>query len=169
MTRREAKAVEPHEGGSSVMSRRQALGRFSKGAVAAGVAAWVAPEILVATPSAAGALSAPPTSPGGGGGGPITPGSGSITGGGGSGAPFTPVVAGSGGNVAASTPKASPSTAAAHSAGTLPFTGFDAEHAAEIAGGLIAGGWALTRWASRKPNVAPADGGGSSGDQDALR
>jgi hypothetical protein len=178
MRRREAKGVEgsglsgtgsaprsPSHDAPAVMSRRQALGRFSKGAVAAGVAAWVTPEILLAMPTAAGALSAPPTSPGGGGGGSNPPGSGSITGGG-SGGAVTPVIPGN--TSSAASKAASPSTAAG-SGGTLPFTGFDAERAAEIAGGLIAGGWALTRWASREPKVAPADGGELPGDQSPHR
>jgi hypothetical protein len=36
------------------------VGRVSKGALAAGVVAWVTPEILIARPTAAGAMSAPP-------------------------------------------------------------------------------------------------------------
>jgi hypothetical protein len=36
------------------------MGRLGKGAVAAGVVAWVTPEILIATPTTAGAISQPP-------------------------------------------------------------------------------------------------------------
>jgi len=137
------------------------MGRFSKGAVVAGVAAWVTPEILIATPTAAGALSAPP---GGGSGNPGTPpGSGSTTGGGGSGS--NPISSGSGGatidassgqagQVAGTSSPAGPATAA--SGGSLPFTGFSALRDAEIGGALVLGGWALTRWASNTPRPAPA-------------
>ncbi len=44
----------------AALSRRQLMGRMGKGVVAAGVVAWVTPEILIATPTAAGATSGPP-------------------------------------------------------------------------------------------------------------
>jgi hypothetical protein len=39
------------------LSRRDVIGRFSKGAVVAGASLWVIPEIVIARPTAAGALS----------------------------------------------------------------------------------------------------------------
>src|SRR5579872_3284354 len=55
----DAVAVPQPEAGSR-MSRRQMVGRVGRGAVAAGLVAWVAPEILFATPNTADAMSAPP-------------------------------------------------------------------------------------------------------------
>ncbi|HLI74896.1 MAG TPA: hypothetical protein VKU86_13540 [Acidimicrobiales bacterium] len=43
--------------GAAPFSRRHLMGRFGKGAVAVGVVAWITPEILIATPTAAGAVS----------------------------------------------------------------------------------------------------------------
>ncbi len=163
--------------GTSRISRRQMMTRVSKGAVVAGVAAWVVPEILIATPSAAATCSQDPsacppdspqqpvpqspspsdgsnptnptnpTNPSN----PTTPGG--TTGGG-------PPTSPSGGTTV-STPV--PATAALESGtgtgstsgGGLPFTGFDALHDAEIGTAMIAGGWALKRWASRRA-VRPA-------------
>jgi hypothetical protein len=53
-------AQDSHTHAASRMSRRQMVGRVGRGAVAAGVAAWVVPEILIATPNTADAMSAPP-------------------------------------------------------------------------------------------------------------
>jgi len=116
-------------GPKPLMSRRQALGRVSKGAIAAGVVAWVTPEILIATPTAAAAdaLSPPPTSTGG---------------------SSTPTAA-----VTATPATSSPSS------GSLAFTGLDALRGAEIGTGLVAGGWILKRWASRNPKPASASRG----------
>lgn len=152
-----------------VLTRRQAMGRVTKGAAALGLAAWVTPEILVATPQPAGALSPPPggsspggqptTSPGGSGPGapgPTGPGGSGTTGTGaaGSGAGATATV-GASGSLGASGPgtaatvgaSASPRLQAA-AGGSLPFTGFDAVRDVEIGGAMVVGGWLLHRWAS---------------------
>lgn len=57
--------------------------------------------------------------------------------------------------------ESSPATSSA-SGGGLPFTGFDAVHDAEIGTAMIAGGWALKRWASRRA-VRPAHATSSGG------
>jgi hypothetical protein len=174
-----AKCVDPLTLDASPLSRRQALGRISRGALIAGTSAWVVPEILIARPTAAGALSSPgivnPVNPGDPGdpGGSGTPGGGSpvgiVTA---TGAPSTAASGGVGAGGGASSQGGSdgggvaypPSTkgksAGAPSGsgdnGVLAFTGFDALRDAELGASMIVGGWALTRWASKSSNeVAP--------------
>lgn len=160
-----------------VLTRRQAMGRVTKGAAALGLAAWVTPEILVATPQPAGALSPPPggsspggqptTSPGGpgsGGPGPTGPGGSGTTGAGspGSGSAGATATIGASGSLGTSDPGTSAAVGASASprlqaaaGGSLPFTGFDAVRDAEIGGAMVVGGWLLHRWASH--------GGGADG------
>lgn len=153
----------PEDGGRGLtgppISRRQALGRMSALATA-GAAAWVAPEILTARPAAGAALSAPPAGSSGGatgstGSGPTT--SGSTT----SGSTGTPITSASstnatGVNGSGSGGSSEPATFAVldEVGGTLASTGADLERDAAIGAALVAGGWALHRWASRSPKVA---------------
>jgi hypothetical protein len=153
--------------GQKVLSRRQALGKVSKGAAAVGVAAWVMPEILVARPTVAGAMSNPPSGGSAAGGGPGANGgqqAGPTSSGGGAGTPSATVAQSSG---AAGAPggagAASPTTAGSASSGTLPFTGLNAIQDAEIGVGMIACGWILKRWASRT-TAAASEGTEGVGD-----
>jgi hypothetical protein len=136
------------------VTRRQALGRMSALA-SAGAAAWVAPQILMAKPAAGASLSAPPTGGSGPTGGGTTTSSGSTT-------PIEPVTLAStpstgstsvgSGDTGTGTGVGTP--AASSDISTLANTGFDLERDAAIGAGLIAGGWALQRWASRRPKLA---------------
>ncbi|HXX91452.1 MAG TPA: hypothetical protein VEI83_14630 [Acidimicrobiales bacterium] len=137
---------------SGTMNRRQAVQRIGTRAVAASVAAWVVPEILVGTPTAAGALS------GGGGGGGGGSGGG---GGGGSGGGGGATTASGGGSTTGATVK----TAAATTPSTGPqlaYTGANVQRDVDVATGLVVGGWLLRRWGkaieARRPD--PADGVG---------
>lgn len=126
------------------MSRRSMLGRVGKGAVAAGLAAWAVPEILVATPAGASGLSGEPTAPGSG--------SGGMTNTGGPGA--------SGGTSAsgASSP-GGPAAAGSSSGGSpLAFTGSDVETMLGAGAALVSGGWVISRWASRQGGATAPEG-----------
>ncbi|HEX3332741.1 MAG TPA: hypothetical protein VHS57_00260 [Acidimicrobiales bacterium] len=129
----------------------------------AGAAVWAVPEILTAKPAAGAALSIT-THGGGGGGGGDTGNSGSNGGnsGGGSGdndggvttnpaqTPATEVSTSS----PASTPGSGSAPVATTPAKSLAFTGIDLQRDAEIGAALIAGGWAMHHWASRRPKAA---------------
>lgn len=126
-------------------SRRQALGGLSVVAASVGAGAWVIPEILTAKPAAGATMSAPSTSGGSGGGNGGGNGQG-VGGGNSQGSPNGPV--------------SSPSTLAATTSAqtspgsTLALTGVDIQRDAELGAALIAGGWAIHRWASRTPKLA---------------
>ena len=125
--------------------------RVGKGAVAAGVVAWVTPEILIATPTSAGAMSSPPNNQNGP---PQSSGGGGSAGGSnGQSGSTQPQVAASGNSGSAA--PVSAGAQGAGSGGSLPFTGLDLEAEAAAAGALIGGGWLLTRWAARKRNRDP--------------
>jgi hypothetical protein len=144
------------------LSRRQALGRLSTVATT-GAAAWVVPEILTARPAAGASLSGP-SSLSSSSGGASTSGTTGNTGSGGvstrpstSGDPATtgspaPGSAGAGG--AGASQGTSPGTTPA-----LAFTGLDIKRDAEIGLALIAGGWAIRHWASRRDEPAVATDG----------
>ena len=119
-------------GGSSAgrMTRRTLLSGVSTG-VAAGAAAWIAPEIFISKPAAGAALSDLPPATGGG----IVTGPGS-----------TPI--------APSEPKTGTSSGVLSALAT---TGLDLERDAEVGAALVAGGWAMQHWASRQQ--APATHG----------
>jgi hypothetical protein len=134
------------------ISRRQMLGRISSGA-AVGAAAWVVPEILTAKPAAGATMSGAPNTNPSGGGTATSPSSAST----------------------ASQPVTTPAAAAPTSSGgtgtpaALAMTGLNIKRDAEIGATLVAGGWAMQRWASRTPKVAGAEAGevheaGSPGD-----
>ena len=113
------------EGGSSGvrMTRRALLGGVSTG-VAAGAAAWIAPEIFITKPAAGATLSVVPPATGGG------------------------VVTGPGSSLTTpSEPKAGTSPGVLSALAT---TGLDLERDAELGAALVAGGWAMQRWASRQ-------------------
>jgi hypothetical protein len=120
-------------------SRRQMLGRVSTGA-AVGAAAWVVPEILTAKPAAGATLSG-------------AGGTGGAGGGGGGGAVSTsPSTTGS-----TSAPSTAGSTTGENgTSGSLAMTGVDIKRDAEIGAAMVAGGWAMHKWASRTPKVAGA-------------
>lgn len=123
-------------------SRRALLRRAGKGAVVAGLAVWAVPEIVVASPSGAQPLSAPPTS--GGGGFPAGSGSGSTP---------VPGTSGTGDSVSSAdgSSTAVPATAGSNpDGGALAFTGTDAEALLGAGAALVAGGWVINRWASRR-------------------
>jgi hypothetical protein len=61
---------------------------------------------------------------------------------------------GSTGPGSGSTPATLASTTAPGGSGTLAFTGVDIKRDAELGAALIAGGWAMSHWASRKPKLA---------------
>jgi len=154
----------------ALISRRRAISRVSKGAIAAGVVAWVTPEILIATPDPAAAMSAPPGGGNNGGGG--STGGGGGTGGGGNlggggrngGAATSPSGSGTLPATSAATGSSNPSVGTGTgTGGSLPFTGLDAVRDAGIAAGLITGGWALKRWASRPGPAATSDPGTGAG------
>ena len=131
-------ATQPSRGGNR-LSRRQALHRLSLG-VAGGAALWAAPEILIGRPTAAGAASAAPQ------GGPVRPaGAG----------PAAPTRQADDAPGSAGFAAAGPSSEGG--GGQLAFTGIDAERAVELGAGLLVGGWALTRWSSRRDDDSPGD------------
>lgn len=167
--------------GRGAITRRQAIGKVSKGAAMVGVAAWITPEILMATPSAAGALSPPP---GGGGGTGVGVGvgvgvgaSGSADAGGGGSSVGAGGAASGSANLSGSTSPPLAHTAAGSTSGvtldssisrgpisggalpaadrtaTVPFSGFDAVRDVEIGTAAVVGGWLLTRWAGAKPGA----------------
>jgi hypothetical protein len=120
------------EGGSSAarMTRRALLGGVSTG-VAAGAAAWIAPEIFITKPAAGATLS------------------------------FLPPATG------LTTPSAPTTGTSSGVLSALATTGLDLERDAELGAALVAGGWAMQRWASRQQaqtiHAAPeADEAGSS-------
>jgi hypothetical protein len=132
------------------LSRRQALTRISTGA-AAGAAVWIVPEILTAKPAAGATMSTGPT---GGGTNPVTQptnvstaqtsSSSSPT----NGSSGTSDGGGTGGTHAVSTAPT-----------TLAMTGLDIKRDAELGAAMVAGGWAMHRWASRMPKGAVAAAG----------
>jgi hypothetical protein len=139
----------------------------------AGAVAWVAPEILTAKPAAGAQCSCPPK-----GSGPPPPGSsppGSDPTGTGSTTGSSPTTSGSTTSGSTSSPVTSASSttntsgsgsgsgvstapdavvAADQAASPHAFTGANLERDAAIGAALVAGGWALHRWASRSPQVA---------------
>ncbi len=121
-------------------TRRQMLGRVSTGA-AVGAAAWVVPEILTAKPASGATLSVNPPNTGGGGTGVST--SPTSTGSTGTPTPATDASTSDGGKTPATS-------------GSLAFTGLDIKRDAEIGAAMIAGGWAMHKWASRVPKAARA-------------
>jgi hypothetical protein len=148
------------DGSSPLLTRRQALGRMSAVATA-GAAAWVAPEILTAKPAGGASLSGLPNGggPGGGGGSSTGPSTAPSTTGGTQTAPqATTTGTGnvSGVHMLPATPQ-------------LANTGVDVARDAEIGVAMVAGGWALQRWASRPPKPAPGcavDGGDAGSPRD---
>jgi hypothetical protein len=140
----------PEEAGGRLtghpLTRRQALGRMSAVATA-GAAAWVAPQILTAKPAAGAALSASPTPPGSSG----STGSGPS----GSGATSSPVTNADLATNTSGSGSTEPATLASEDevGSTLASTGANLERDAAIGAALVAGGWALHRWASRSPQV----------------
>lgn len=157
--------------GRTRYSRRQALGRM--GAVAtAGAVAWVVPEILTAEPAAGASLSGVPNiTSGGGGGGSGSGGGGSGGGGGSTGVSTSPSTGGA-------TTAAAPTSGTGATGGPLPIpptsgplaaTGANFLRDAEVGAALVASGWLVRRWTSRRPTPAVAetgepDGTGSLGD-----
>ena len=99
-------------------------------AAGAGAAAWVVPEILMAKPAAGATMSANVN-------GNTSVGTSASTTGG----------TGDGGN-----PNTLASTTSPGS--SLAFTGVDIKRDAEVGAALVAGGWAMHHWASRKPKLA---------------
>jgi hypothetical protein len=130
------------------ISRRDALGQISAGA-AIGAVAWVAPEILTAKPAPGATLSGMPAT------GPST---------------FTsPTSTGSNPATASATTTATPPTTPS-TASSLAMTGMNLQRDAEIGAIMVAGGWAMHKWASRVPHdateSAPAgDNAGSPGER----
>lgn len=137
------------QGGSSAprMTRRALLSGVSTG-VAAGAVAWIAPEIFITKPAAGATLSVlPPGTEAG----VVTPGPDAL--------PTTPA-----------------KTTAATTAGTgsgvlsaLASTGLDLQRDAEVGAALVAGGWAMQRWASRQaPAPQPAPEAPEAGSPDSA-
>ena len=141
----------------------------------AGAAAWVVPEILTAKPAAGASLSITTHGGGGGSGDGTNPtsGGGSSSGGGNNegnqGVSTTP---GQTPSPATEVSTSSPAGTAAPAAATTPakslaFTGIDIQRDVEIGAALVAGGWAMHHWASRRPKAAvegagPVDEAGST-------
>ena len=150
-----AAAGDPYSGPAR-LSRRQALGRISAVATA-GATAWVVPEILTAKPAGGATLSSLPNggSPGGGGGDA------------GTGSPGPSTSPSTTGSNPTSQPAPTSNTAGTSGSGVhvlpvtagLANTGVDVARGAEIGGALLAGGWALRRWASRTPKSALRESG----------
>jgi hypothetical protein len=132
------------------ISRRQVMSRVSAG-VAVGATAWIVPEILTASPAAGASLSGGGIGHTGGSGGSGGSGSGSTGSGSGASGPGT--------SGTTDAPGTSVKTEASTTA-PLAMTGFNAIRDLEIGAALIAGGWALNRWASRMPQ--PATEGGAA-------
>jgi hypothetical protein len=135
-------------------SRRQAMGRMSAVATA-GAVAWVVPEILTAKPAAGAALSGT-SSPGG---------SASVsTSASVGGDPGTGASVAASGTADTNGPEGvttgANTSAAVDPPTSLAFTGLNIKRDAEVGAALVAGGWAMQHWASRraKPAVAgPSD------------
>ena len=142
-------AADDGSAGPPRISRRQAMGRMSAVATA-GAAAWVVPEILMAKPAAGATMSGNPN-PGGSTGVSTSPSTGGSPGASGSagasGAVGTNGASGSGGVTTAA--DTGPS-------GLLANTGVDIQRDAAVGAALIAGGWAMQRWASRAAKPAAA-------------
>ena len=151
------------------ITRRQALTRISTGA-AAGAAVWVMPEILTAKPAAGAMTSGSPGGNTGSAGGPPS-GNGSPDGQGanpsttGSASPgvstlaATPVMPASSAGGTGVTTSAATSGGASTSPATLAATGLDIRREVELGAAMVAGGWAMHRWASRMPKKAVAADG----------
>lgn len=147
--------------GQDRLSRRALLRRAGQGA-ATGIAAWVIPEIVVASPAGAQPLSAPPTAGSGGfppgtepGGGPP----GTPPGGGGPDASTSPGSSGGAEDASATAPGEGVPGKAEPGGGSLAFTGSEAEKLFGAGATLVAGGWVIHRWASRHeppPESAPS-------------
>lgn len=132
---------EHREGRGAPISRRQAIGRLSAVA-SAGAAAWVVPEILTARPAAGATLSGetgatyadpdpdPDTDP--------------------------DLDQNPDPDPVASDDEAVTTAADTKSDPSLAFTGLNLESDAQVGAALIAGGWAMHHWASRRPNGAKA-------------
>jgi len=159
------------------MTRRDALGRLTAGAVVAGAGAWVVPEILIARPTAAGALSTPHIGTTGTTGGipgepptgdpfntgttpgvtnpqissPTVP---SVT----APSPIVPLPSTSANPSSSGTSGSTPATSSG-SGHQLAFTGASLLQEAQIGTAMVVGGWALTRWSSRAAQPKPADDG----------
>jgi hypothetical protein len=119
------------------------MGRMSAVATA-GAAAWVVPEILLAKPAAGATMSGNPN-PGGTTGVSTSP----STGG-------SPGASGSAGASGASGSGGVTTAADTGPSGSLANTGVDIQRDAEVGAALIAGGWAMQRWASRAVKPAAA-------------
>jgi hypothetical protein len=128
------------------------MGRLSA-VTTAGVAAWVVPEILTAKPAAGATLS------GDGGAGGTVGASGGVTTSASTGSgPGTTASVGANGGVGTNGPDGAARAAVGPS--SLAFTGLNIQRDAEVGAALVAGGWAMQHWASRrqKPTVAgPSD------------
>jgi hypothetical protein len=119
------------------ISRRAVLGGISAGA-AVGTTAWVIPQILTAEPAGGATMSGVPATLGSGTLGPAALGPATL----GSADPTTSATTGS--TIAGDAPSILSS---------LARTGLDLERDAEIGATMIAVGWALHRWASRRPEA----------------
>ncbi|HEX4433352.1 MAG TPA: hypothetical protein VH012_00885 [Acidimicrobiales bacterium] len=146
--------------GRSRMSRRQAMGRLSVVA-GAGAAAWVVPEILTAKPAAGAALS--------GTNGSVGASAGVTTSASTGGDPGAGASVDAGGSVSANGPEGistdADTTAATDPSGALAFTGLNIQRDASVGAALVAGGWAMQHWASRrpKPGLAGTSDAGQAG------
>jgi hypothetical protein len=152
--------------GRSRMSRRQAMGRLSVVA-SAGAAAWVVPEILTAKPAAGAALSG--TSGGGGSVGVSANVATSASTGGDPGPGASVDASGSAGTNGPDSIKTdAATTAAADPSGALAFTGLNIQRDASVGAALVAGGWAMQHWASRRPTpgLAGTSDAGQAGSAD---
>jgi hypothetical protein len=129
------------------------MGRMSAVATA-GAAAWVVPEILTAKPAAGAALSG-----NGGSGGQVGASGGVTTSASTGGDTGTGASVGAKGSVGTNGPggvATAADTTAAVGPNSLAFTGLNIQRDAEVGAALVAGGWAMQHWASRrvKPAVA---------------
>ena len=122
----------------------------------AGAAAWVVPEILLAKPAAGATMSGNPN-PGGTTGVSTSPSTGGSPGA--SGSAGASGASGSAGASGASGSGGVTTAADTGPSGLLANTGVDIQRDAEVGAALIAGGWAMQRWASRA--VKPAAAGTS--------
>jgi hypothetical protein len=136
------------------ITRRQAMGRMSAVATA-GAAAWVAPEIFLAKPAAGATLSTNVSTTGS---------AGVSTSPAASGDPGVSADAGVSGSAGTHGPEGATTTAADTAPTALAFTGLDIQRDAEVGAALVAGGWAMQHWASRRL-PEPAAAGRSDGHQ----
>jgi hypothetical protein len=136
------------------MSRRQSMGRLSVVA-GAGAAAWVVPEILTAKPAAGAALSGT-----NGAGGSVGVSANVTTGASTGDDAGTGASVDAGGSANTNGPDSikpdsiktdAATTAAADPSGALAFTGLNIQRDASVGAALVAGGWAMQHWASRRP------------------